>query len=249
MLRRLIGTNAMVVAVLVGLIFAQRGQQLQWLTIAEIRQRASELLNQPVVFLGVQQAYYEKGETYFTEHGIPANEIPSRLRGANNLGLVVRDFSGDEATSTIFVIGDRKNVQPPEVAYNPPPFTLWLVGGHVRKIRDILFVEATDLGRESKWRGYQLLQGKHWMELLLVLIALTLLNAILFWAFFNLTEKPIGSVRAAYLICLWAFVGYLLLREPFRSFFTIGTIGFIILMIIAGFLSLLLILSLLLRGS
>lgn len=230
-------------------VWAQGEQPPQWVTISDIHQRANELLNKPVAFLGTQQAYYEKGETYFTERGIPANEIPSHLRGANNLGLVVRDFSGNETTSTIFVIGDRKKVRPPEAAYNPPPFSLWLVGGHVRKLRDIVYVEVMDLGQESKWKGYQLLQSKHWFELLLVLLVLVLLHSVLFLAFFNLTEKPSGSVRAAYLLCLWALVGYLLLREPFRSFFAIGTIGFIVLMVIAGFLSLFLLLSLLLRGS
>ncbi|MEM2368357.1 MAG: hypothetical protein QXQ50_09030, partial [Candidatus Bathyarchaeia archaeon] len=229
--------------------WAQTEQPIQWVTIADIHRRADELLNKLVIFLGIQQAYYEKGETYFTERGIPANAIPSHLRGANNLGLIVRDFSGDKATSTIFVIGDRKKVRPPEAAYNPPPFSLWLVGGHVRKLRDIVYVEVADVGRESKWKGYQLLQSKHWLELLLVLLALVLLHSILFLAFFNLTEKPSGSVRAAYLLCLWALVCYLLLREPFRFFFAMGTIGFIVLMIIAGLLSLFLLLSLLLRGS
>ena len=230
-------------------IWAQTEQPIQWVIIADIHRRANELLNKPVVFLGVQQAYYERGETYFTERGIPSNAIPSNLRGANNLGLLVRDFSGDETTSTIFVIADRKNVHPAELANNPPPFTIWLVGAHVRKLRDIVYVEASNLGRESKWKGYQLLQSKHWFELLLVLLVLVLLHSVLFLAFFNLTEKPSGSVRAAYLLCLWALVGYLLLREPFRSFFAIGTIGFIVLMVIAGFLSLFLLLSLLLRGS
>jgi len=202
--------------------WAQTEQPIQWVTIADIHRRADELLNKLVIFLGIQQAYYEKGETYFTERGIPAK---------------------------IFVIGDRKKVRPPEAAYNPPPFSLWLVGGHVRKLRDIVYVEVADVGRESKWKGYQLLQSKHWLELLLVLLALVLLHSILFLAFFNLTEKPSGSVRAAYLLCLWALVCYLLLREPFRFFFAMGTIGFIVLMIIAGLLSLFLLLSLLLRGS
>lgn len=231
------------------LVWAQAEQTPQWVTIADIHQRVGELLNKPVAFLGTQRAYYEKGETYFTERGIPANAIPSHLRGTNNLGLIVRDFSGDEATSTIFVIGDRSKVRPPEAAYNPPPFSLWLVGGHVRKLRDIVYVEVADLGRESKWKGYQLLQSKHWLELLLFLFALVLLHSVLFLGFFNLTEKPSGSVRAAYLLCLWALVGYLLLREPFRTFFAVGTIGFIVLMVIAVLLSLFLLLSLLLRGS
>lgn len=230
-------------------IGAQGWQAPQWVTIADIHRRANELLNQPVAFLGIQQAYYERGEIYFTERGIPANAIPSHLRGSNILGLLVRDFSGDEATGTIFVIGDRKKVRPPESAYNPPPFSFWLVSGDVRRLRDIIYVEVADLGQEPKWRYYQLLQGRHWLELLLVLVALGLLHSVLFLGFFNLTERPSGSVRAAYLLCLWALVGYLLLREPFRSFFTIGTISFWVLMAVAGVLSLLLLLSLLLRGS
>lgn len=244
-------------AVLVGVVIsgfvavseAQQGQAPQPVTIAQIRQRANELLNQTVLFWGLQQAYYERGETYFTERGIPANAIPPNLRGSNILGLVVRDFSGTEGQDTIFVIGDRKYVRPPESAYNPPPSSLWLVGGTVRRLRDILFVEVVDLGREPAWKGYQLLQWRHWLELLAVLIALGLLHAVLFLGFFNLTERPSGSVRAAYLLCLWALVGYLLLREPFRFFFAVGTIGFWVLLAVAGVLSLLLLLSLLLRGS
>ncbi|MCS7266327.1 MAG: hypothetical protein NZ805_16030 [Armatimonadetes bacterium] len=241
--------TVLLAGILAGLTVVQGEQTTQWLTITDINQRAGELLNQPVTFLGIQQAYYERGEAYFTERGIPTNAIPSHLRGANNLGLLVKDFSGDATTSTIFVISDRKKVQPPEAAYNPPSFTLWLVTGYVRKLNDIVHVEVEKLSRESKWKGYQLIQGRHWIELILVLIAIALLHFALFSVFFNLTERPSGSVRAAYLLCLWAFVGYLLFREPFRSFFAIGTLGFIVLMVIAGLLSLFLLLSLLLRGS
>ncbi|MCS7264687.1 MAG: hypothetical protein NZ805_07625 [Armatimonadetes bacterium] len=248
MLRR-IGFVSFIATVIGAIVWAQTEQVPQWVMISDIHRRANELLNQPVTFLGIQQAYYERGETYFTERGIPTNAIPSHLRGANNLGLLVKDFSGDVTTSTIFVVGDRKKVRPPEAAYNPPPSTLWFVGGHVRKLSDIVYVEVAELGRESKWKGYQLMQSKHWIELILVLIVLALLHSVLFSAFFNLTERPSGSVRAAYLLCLWALVGYLLFREPFRSFFAIGTLGFIVLMVIAGLLSLFLLLSLLLRGS
>jgi hypothetical protein len=162
---------------------------------------------------------------------------------------VVRDFSGREGEDTIFVAGDRKSVQPPELAHNPPPLTLWLVGGHVRKVRDVLFVEVNNLAFQPKWQGYRLLKWQHWLELLGVLVALILLHAVLFYAFFNLTERPSGSVRAAYLLCLWALVAYLVFREPFRSFFSFGSIAFFVLMGIAGVLSLLLLLSLLLRGT
>ncbi|MCS7266281.1 MAG: hypothetical protein NZ805_15795 [Armatimonadetes bacterium] len=82
------------------------------------------------------------------------------------MGFVVRDFSGDETASAIFVIGDCKKVRLPEAAYNPPPSSLWLVGGHVRKLSDIVYVEVAELGRESKWKGYQLIQSKRWIELI-----------------------------------------------------------------------------------
>jgi hypothetical protein len=219
----------------------------QMVTIREIHQRVNELLDQPVVFLGLQQAYYERGVTYFSERGIPTTELPIHLRTGNFLGLIVRDFSGEE--DNIFVIGDRKLVNPPELAHNPPSSTLWLVGGRVRKIRDVPFVEVNNLNFQPKWQSYRLLKWQHWLELLGVLVALILLHAVLFYAFFNLTERPSGSVRAAYLLCLWALVGYLVFREPFRSFFSFGSIAFFVLMVIAGVLSLLLLLSLLLRGT
>jgi hypothetical protein len=221
----------------------------QMVTVQEIYQRASELLNQPVLFLGLQQSFYERAADYFTERGISTAELPTSLRTGDFLGLVVRDFSGREGEDTIFVAGDRKSVQPPELAHNPPPLTLWLVGGHVRKVRDVLFVEVNNLAFQSKWQGYRLLKWQHWLELLGVLVALILLHAILFYAFFNLTERPSGSVRAAYLLCLWALVGYLVFREPFHSFFSFGSIAFFVLMGIAGVLSLLLLFSLLLRGT
>ncbi len=221
----------------------------QMVTVQEIYQRASELLNQPVLFLGLQQSYYERAADYFTERGISTAELPTSLRTGDFLGLVVRDFSGREGEDTIFVAGDHKSVQPPELAHNPPPLTLWLVGGHVRKVRDVLFVEVNNLTFQPKWKGYRLLKWQHWLELLGVLVALILLHAVLFYAFFNLTERPSGSVRAAYLLCLWALVGYLVFREPFHSFFSFGSIAFFVLMGIAGVLSLLLLLSLLLRGT
>ncbi|MEM1553098.1 MAG: hypothetical protein QXH03_10605, partial [Candidatus Bathyarchaeia archaeon] len=43
-------------------IWAQTEQPIQWVTIADIHRRADELLNKLVIFLGIQQAYYEKGE-------------------------------------------------------------------------------------------------------------------------------------------------------------------------------------------
>jgi hypothetical protein len=196
----------------------------------------------------LQQSYYERAADYFTERGISTAELPTSLRTGDFLGLVVRDFSGREGEATIFVAGDRKFVQPPEHAHNPPPLALWLVGGHVRKVRDVIFVEVSDLTLKPKWQGYRLLKWQHWLELLGVLVALILLHAVLFYAFFNLTERPSGSVRAAYLLCLWALVGYLVFREPFHSFF-FGSIAFFVLMVITGVLSLLLLLSLLLRGT
>jgi len=84
----------------------------QMVTVREIYQRASELLNQPVLFLGLQQSFYERAADYFTERGISTAELPTSLRTGDFLGLVVRDFSGREGEDTIFVAGDHKSVQP-----------------------------------------------------------------------------------------------------------------------------------------
>lgn len=247
MQRRWVGLFGLVVIAVVTIGWGQGRQVPLMVSIAEIHQRANELLNQTVMFLGIQQAYYERGEIHFTELGIPASVIPSHLRGDNLLGLIVRDFSGEQ--SSIFAICDRKRVHPPEAAHNPPPSSFWLIIGQVRRLRNITFIEVAELGREPAWRGYRMLQLRHWFELLIVLIALALLNSVFFLAFFNLTERPSSSVRVAYLLCLWALVAYLLFREPFSHFFTVGTIGFWVLIAIAGVITLLLLLSLLLRGS
>lgn len=218
-------------------------------TAREIHQRANELLNQPILFLGLQEAYYERAATYFTERGILTAELPISLRTGDFLGIVVRDFSGSRGEDIVFVAANRKFVQPPEFAYNPPPLTLWLVGGHVRKVRDVVFVEVDNLTSQPKWQSYRLLKWRHWLELFSLLLALILLHTILFYAFFNLTERPSGSVRGAYLLCLWALVGYLVFREPFRYFFSVDSIAFFVLIFVAGVLSLFLLLSLLLRGA